>query len=75
MKFCRVATLFRSVRVYVRSAMDMPGSEKALEDLIYRVLSDLSEEGVVAKLADDLYCDRNTPEELFCNWTKVLSAL
>ena len=34
MKFCGVATPFRGVRVYVRSAMGMPGSETALEELM-----------------------------------------
>ena len=34
--------------------MGMPGSETALEGLMCRVLGDLLQEGVVAKLADDL---------------------
>ena len=33
MKYCGVATPFKGVRVYVRSAMGMPGSETALEEL------------------------------------------
>ena len=32
MKYCGVATPFRGIRVYTRSAMGMPGSETALED-------------------------------------------
>jgi hypothetical protein len=75
MKYCGVATPFRGVRVYVRSAMGMPGSETALEELMCRVLGDLLEEGVVAKIADDLYCGGNTPEELLQNWKRVLVAL
>ena len=55
MKYCGVVTPFRGVRVYTRSAMGMPGSETALEELTCRVLGDLLEEGVVVKLADDLY--------------------
>ena len=35
--------------------MGMPGSETAFEELTCRVLGDLLEEGVVVKLADDLY--------------------
>ena len=31
--------------------------------------------GLVAKLADDLYCGGHTPDELLENWTKVLVAL
>ena len=75
MKYCGVATPFRGVRVYTKSAMGMPGSETALEELMCRVLGDGLQEGYVAKLADDLYCGGNTPEELIHNWTKVLQAL
>jgi hypothetical protein len=55
--------------------MGMPGSETALEELMCRVLGDCLQEGFVAKLADDLYCGGNSPEELIHNWTKVLQAL
>ena len=34
MKYCGVATPFRSIRVYTRSAMGMPGSETALGELM-----------------------------------------
>lgn len=74
MKYCGVVTPFRDVRVYVRSAMGMPGSETALEELMCRVLGDLVEEGFVAKISD-LYCEGNTPEDLLHNWGKVLHAL
>ena len=33
------------------------------------------QEGVVAKVAGDLYCGGNTPEELLINWRRVLTAL
>ena len=75
MKYCGVVTPFRGTRVYVRTAMGMPGSETALEELMCRVLGDLLTEGVVAKIADDLYCGGNTPLELLNNWIKVLNAL
>ena len=54
-KYCGVVTPFRGVRVYTRCAMGMHGSETALEELMCRILGDLLQEGVVAKLADDLY--------------------
>ena len=38
-------------------------------------LGDLLQEGVVAKLADDLYCGGNSPQELLDNWSRVLDAL
>jgi hypothetical protein len=47
----------------------------ALEELMCRVLGDLLHEGVVAKIADDLYCGGDTPLELLENWRRVLQAL
>ena len=75
MKYCGVATPFRGIRVYNRSAMGMPGSETALEEMMCRVLGDLIQEGHVCKIADDLYCGGETPEELLQTWTKVLEQL
>lgn len=75
MKYCGVATPFKGIRVYTRCAMGMPGSETCLEELMSRVLGDLVEQGVVAKLADDLYCGGDTPEEALTNWSRVLEAL
>ena len=40
MKYCSIATPFRGVRVYARSAMGMPGSETALEELMCSALRD-----------------------------------
>ena len=75
MKYCGVVTPFRGVRVYTRSAMGMPGSETALEELMCRVLGDCLKDGIAAKLADDLYCGADTPEDLLVNWTRILDAL
>ena len=75
MKYCGVATPFRVVRVYTRSATGMPWSETALEELMCRILGDCLKDGVAAKLADDLYCGADTPEELLVNWTRILDAL
>ena len=75
MKYCGVATPYRGVRVYTRCAMGMPGSETALEELMFRVLGNCIQDGIVAKLADDLYCGGNTLYELLSNWKKVLDAL
>ena len=38
MKYCGVATPFRGIGVYTRSAIGMSGSETALEELMCRVL-------------------------------------
>jgi hypothetical protein len=74
MKYCGVVTPFQGVRVYTRSAMGIPGPETAYEELMCRVLGDLLEKGVVVKLADDLYCSENSPDDLY-NWKRVLTAL
>jgi len=75
MKYCGVATPFKGVRIYQRSAMGMPGSETALEELMCRVLGTLLHEGAVVKIADDLYCGGDTPQELLLNWRRLLHAL
>ena len=75
MKYCGTVTPFRGVRVYTRCAMGMPGSETALEELMCRALGDLLVKGTVVKLADDLYCGGNSPEELLANWRDLLAAL
>ena len=53
----------------------MPGSETAFKELTCRVLGHLVEEGVDAKIADDLYCGGHTQQELLINWERVLDAL
>ena len=55
--------------------MGIPGSEVALEELLCRVLGDLIEEGVVCKIADNLFCGGQTLEELYNNWERVLNAM
>ena len=69
MKYCGVVTPFRGVRVYFRSGMS--GSETALEELTCPVLGHLVQEGVVAKIADDLNCGGHTQQELLNNWKRV----
>ena len=74
-KYWGLVIPFHCVRAYVRSAMDMPGSETVLEKLMCYVLGDLLAECVVTILADDLFCDGNTPQELLNNWAWVPQAL
>ena len=75
LKFCGVVTPFKGVRVYQRSAMGLPGSETALEELMSRVIGDQLMEGVATKIADNLYCGGNTLDELYTNWGKILHSL
>ena len=74
-KYCGVVTPFKGVRVYVRCAMGMPGSETALEELTCRVFGELLQQGHVAKLADDMYCGADNLDDLLAVWRRVLSAL
>ena len=60
MKYCGIVTPFKGVRVYVRAAMGMPGSECALEEVMCRVLGDMIQDGKAVKIADNLYCGSNT---------------
>ena len=53
----------------------MPGSEAALEEPMCRIFGDLFYEGLVAKVADDLYYGTESPEELLHNWKRGLQAL
>ena len=75
MKFCGVCTPFKGVRVYARPSMGMPGSETALEQMMSLVVGNLVAEGVMAKVADDLFVGGETPEQLLDNYTRMLSAL
>ena len=75
MKFYGVATPFKGMLVYNKSAMGMPGSETALEELMCRILGDFVQEGCVAKKAYDMYVGGNSLHELLQNWQRVLSAL
>ena len=45
------------------------------KELPCRVLGHLLEQGVIAKIADDLYCGGNSPHELLQKWRRVLQAL
>ena len=56
MKYCGVATPFRGVRACRSSnGHARPGFETALKELMCRVLGDCLQDGIAAKLADDLF--------------------
>ena len=75
MKYCGIVTPYKGVRVYVKAAMGMPGSECALEEVMCRVLGDMIQDGKAAKIADNLYVGASTLEGLCQNWTELLTAL
>lgn len=61
--------------MYVQSAVGMPRSETAPEELTCWVFGDLLKPGQVAKVADDLYCGAHSLEDLLEVWRQVLVAL
>ena len=75
MKYCGVVTTFRGVRIYQRCAMDMPGSETTLEELMSRILGDHLISGNLTKIADDLYSGEDDLNLLLETWRSVLAAL
>ena len=75
MKYCGVVTPYKGVRVNVKAAMGIPGSDCALEEIMCRVLGDMIQNGKAVKIADNLYCGSSTLEGLCQNWTELLTAL
>ena len=73
-KYLGILTPYKGLRVYTRAAMGMPGSTEHLDELMSRVLGDLMEQGIVKKIADDLYTGGNTIAELLHNWEQILHA-
>jgi len=49
MKYCGVATSFKGIHVYTRSAMGMPETETCIEELMSRVLETSSKRAVLPK--------------------------
>jgi len=68
-------TPYKGLRVYLRSAMGMPGSSEYLQELTSRVFGDLVEKGIVSIVADDLFVGGNTVDEIYNHWFVVLSRL
>ena len=58
----------KGLRVYVRSAMGMPGSSEHLQELMSRVVGDFVQKGFLAIIADDMYIGGNSIGILKQNW-------
>ena len=71
-KYCGVHTPFKGLLVYNVGCMGLPGVEVALEELTSLLLGQLVKEGIVAKIADDLFIGGNTIKELRENFQRVL---
>jgi len=75
MPYLATVTPIKGIRVYLRSAMGMPGSSEYLQELTSRVFGDFLQEGFVTMIADDLFIGANTIHELADNWSKVLERM
>ena len=75
MKYLGTVTPYKGLRVYTRSAMDMPGSSETMQELLSRVLGDLMQKCFVVVIADDIYVGGNTVGEFLHNWSLVLQRM
>ena len=73
--YLATTTPFKGLRVYLRSAMGMPGSSEHLQELTSRVFGDFIQERFVLVLADDLHIGGNSIDELYYNWHRVLQRI
>lgn len=71
-KYLGTMSPFKGIRVYKRAAMGMPGSSEYLDTLMTRVLGHLFAEGIVMRIADNLYVGGNSYKTLLENWSRVL---
>ena len=72
MQWLGTHTPFGGLRVYTRPVMGMPGSAEFLQELLSRVFGDLTREGFVIIIADDMNVCGNTIDELYEHWKVVL---
>ena len=72
MQWLGTYTPFGGLRVYTRCVMGMPGSAEFLQELLSRVFGDLTRQGFVIIIADDMYVCGNTIDDLFTRWKVVL---
>ena len=74
-QYLGTVTPFKGIRVYLRSAMGMPGSSEYLQELTSRVFGDFLQEGFMVIIHDDLYIFGNTVDESINNWSRVLQRM
>lgn len=75
MQWCATQTPYRGLRVYLVASQGLPGSSEWLEELLSLLFGPLVQEGWVAKVADDMYVGGDSIDQLFDNWSQVLSIL
>ena len=75
MPYLATVTPFKGLRIYVRSAMGMPGSTEYLQELTARVFWDFMQEGWIVIIADDIFIGANIIQEFIYRWELVLQRL
>lgn len=73
--YLAITTPFKGMRVYLRSAMGMPGSSEFLQELTSRVFGDFITERFLTIMADDVFVGGNSEEEILRNYERVLQRL
>ena len=53
----------------------MPGSSETVEEMMCTVLGPLLQEGVVAKMEDDMYVEGEESSSLLDNWPRTLERI
>ena len=75
MPYLATVTPFKGLRVYLRSAMGMPGSSEFLNELTSRVFGDYITEGFITVIHDDLFIGANTIPDLLRDYERVLQRI
>ena len=71
MPYLATVTPFKGLRVYLRSAMGMPGSSEFLNELTSRVFGDYITEGFLTVIHDDLFIGANIIPDLIRDYERV----
>ena len=70
-----VQTPFGGMRVIARAGQGLMGMAKEFEELTSKILKEEIQEGICAKIVDDIYIGGETQKQTAINYTRVLSKL
>ena len=70
-----ICSPFGGLRILTRSGQGLLGQSEELDIMLSKVLGVEMADGIVARLADDIYVGGNTPQETVDNYERVLQKL
>ena len=73
--YCAIQTPFGGLRYFKRSIQGLLGQSEELDELLSKILKDELMQGIVIKLADDLFIGGKDIDEATKNWQTVLQTL